>query len=71
MDNAAIEELAEDLATPNASNRYELKESDLPAHCPMPGMSVWNSHPRVYLPIKENGGHAKCPYCGAEYLLKA
>ncbi len=71
MDNAAIEELAQDLATPNSSNRYELKESDLPAHCPMPGMSQWDSHPQVYLPIKENGGKAKCPYCGAEYLLKS
>ncbi len=64
---------SEELLTPNASNRYELKESDLPAHCPMPGTSLWNSHPnhpKVYLPIKENGGKAKCPYCGAEYSLK-
>ncbi len=61
---------SEELLTPNSSNRYELKESDLPAHCPMPGMSLWDSHPRVYLPIKENGGMAKCPYCGAEYSLK-
>ena len=67
MENTATEELA----TPNASNRYELKESDLPAHCPMPGTSAWNSHPGVYLPVKENGGKAKCSYCGAEYLLKA
>ncbi|WP_198264311.1 zinc-finger domain-containing protein [sulfur-oxidizing endosymbiont of Gigantopelta aegis] len=58
------------LATPNSSNRYELKASELPAHCPMPGTSLWNSHPKVYLPVKENGGMAKCPYCGAEYLLK-
>jgi uncharacterized Zn-finger protein len=60
----------EALSTPNSSNRYELKESDLPAHCPMPGTSLWDSHPRVYLPVKENGGRAKCPYCGAEYFLK-
>ncbi len=59
-----------ELLTPNASNRYELKESDLPAHCPMPGMSAWDSHPKVYLPIKENGGVAVCPYCSAEYSLK-
>jgi uncharacterized Zn-finger protein len=32
-------------------------------------MSVWNSHPRVYLPI-EKTGQAKCPYCGADYILK-
>ncbi len=59
-----------ELLTPNASNRYELKESDLPAHCPMPGMRSWDSHPKVYLPIKENGGVAVCPYCSAEYSLK-
>ncbi|HSJ48469.1 MAG TPA: zinc-finger domain-containing protein, partial [Gammaproteobacteria bacterium] len=33
------------------------------------GMSLWNSHPRVYLPI-EKTGQAKCPYCGADYVLK-
>ncbi len=61
---------AEELLTPNTSKRYELNESQLPAHCPMPGSSLWNSHPQVYLAIKENGGMAKCPYCGAEYSLK-
>ena len=54
----------------NAENRYEVTQDELPLHCPMPGMSLWNSHPRVYLPIKENGGKAKCPYCGADYILK-
>jgi uncharacterized Zn-finger protein len=32
-------------------------------------MKLWNSHPRVYLPI-EPSGWAKCPYCGAEYTLR-
>ncbi len=54
----------------NAENHYEVGKTDLPLHCPMQGMSLWNSHPRVFLPIKENGGKAKCPYCGAEYTLK-
>ena len=54
---------------PNAQNRYEVTRSDLPLHCPMDSMSLWNSHPRVYLPIEETGS-AKCPYCGAEYVLK-
>ncbi len=35
----------------------------------MPNMSLWNSHPRVYLPI-EDTGEAACPYCGAVYVLK-
>jgi uncharacterized Zn-finger protein len=35
----------------------------------MKNMSLWNSHPRVYLPI-EDSGEEQCPYCGAIYLLK-
>jgi uncharacterized Zn-finger protein len=35
----------------------------------MPGMSLWNSHPRVYLPV-EQGGEERCMYCGAVYVLK-
>jgi uncharacterized Zn-finger protein len=55
-------------ATPNDKNRYEVTENDLPLHCPLPSMSLWNSHPRVYLPI-EATGEAKCPYCGADFVL--
>ena len=54
---------------PNAQNRYEVARADLPLSCPMPGMSLWNSHPRVYLPI-EASGQERCPYCGAVYVLK-
>ncbi len=53
----------------NAQNRYEVTEDDLPLHCPMEGMSLWNSHPRVYLPLEESR-EARCPYCGAVYVLK-
>ena len=41
----------------------------MPLSCPMPGMYLWNSHPKVFLPIEETG-EAKCPYCGAEYFLE-
>ena len=57
------------LIEPNASNRYEVTRADLPLSCPMPGMKLWNSHPRVYLAI-EQAGWAKCPYCSAEYTLR-
>ena len=57
-----------ELITPNAENRYEVTPADLPLSCPMPGMSLWNSHPKVYLPI-EATGREKCPYCGAEFVL--
>ena len=53
----------------NAQTRYEVTRADLPLSCPMPSMALWNSHPKVYLPI-EAGGEAKCPYCGAQYVLK-
>jgi uncharacterized Zn-finger protein len=53
----------------NAQNRYEITRQDLPLHCPMRGMTLWNSHPRVYLPIEESG-EERCPYCGAVYVLK-
>ena len=59
---------ARDLIQPNSENRYEVTRDDLPLSCPMPGMYLWNSHPRVYLPI-ERSGSAKCPYCGADYHL--
>ncbi len=53
----------------NAKNRYEITRKDLPLHCPMDGMSLWNSHPKVYIPI-EDRGEERCPYCGAVYVLK-
>ena len=56
------------LQTANAETHYTVTAQDLPLCCPMPGMSLWNSHPRVYLPI-EKTGWAKCGYCGAEYTL--
>jgi len=55
------------LRTPNDRNRYEVTQADLPLHCPLPGSSLWNSHPRVYVALDENG-HGKCIYCGAEYV---
>ncbi|MGA9342480.1 MAG: zinc-finger domain-containing protein [Rhodanobacteraceae bacterium] len=57
------------LVLANAENRYHVTVADLPLSCPMPGMSLWNSHPKVYLPIADQGGRAKCPYCGAEFEL--
>ena len=52
----------------NAAKRYEVSRAELPVSCPTPAMTLWNSHPRVYLPLEESG-HAACPYCGAEFVL--
>ncbi len=53
---------------PNKERRYEITVKDLPLHCPLPGASLWNSHPRVFLPI-DKSGEERCPYCGALYVL--
>ena len=58
----------QNLATPNADKQYQVTEADLPLHCPMPEMFLWNSHPKVFLPI-EDSGEAVCPYCSASYRL--
>ena len=60
----------EDLNAANAQMSYKVGPSALPLHCPTPDMYLWNSHPKVYLPIEETG-EAKCPYCGASYVLVA
>jgi len=65
-----IEELSmQKQATDAKLRQIEITPDDLPLHCPMPSMLLWNSHPRVYLPI-ENTGEAMCPYCGTQYILK-
>lgn len=52
----------------NAASHIEVKSADLPLSCPMPKMTLWNMHPRVFLPI-EKTGKAECPYCGTKYTL--
>lgn len=56
------------LSAANTEKRYQVHRSDLPLSCPMPGQQLWNSHPRVYLPI-EATGEATCPYCSARFEL--
>jgi uncharacterized Zn-finger protein len=62
-----------DAADPKLENaseyrEYTVKRQDLPLSCPLPEQKLWNSHPRVYLPIEETGS-ATCPYCGTSYRL--
>ena len=59
----------QNLTPANAQHRYSVRQRDLPLSCPMPDMYLWNSHPKVFLPVEETGA-AKCPYCGAEYYLE-
>lgn len=52
----------------STQSEYEVRREDLPLSCPTPEQKLWNSHPRVYLPI-EKSGTATCPYCSATYRL--
>jgi uncharacterized Zn-finger protein len=47
----------------------EITAKDLPLHCPLPSQKLWNTHPRVYLPVEELC-EARCPYCGTLYKLQ-
>ena len=57
-------------AVPNSAQQYSVTRAELPLHCPLPSMSLWNSHPRVFIPL-EATGHARCPYCGTDFELVA
>ena len=47
-----------------------IARADLPLCCPRPSDTLWNMHPRVYLPIADlPEQRAVCPYCGATYWL--
>ena len=53
----------------NRHKQVEITAADLPLHCPLPSQALWSSHPRVFLPIGDNG-EALCPYCGTRYILR-
>lgn len=66
-----VEERADGRETPGEpADRMtvEVTAADLPLHCPLPSQKLWNTHPRVYLPV-EAEGEARCPYCGTLYRL--
>jgi uncharacterized Zn-finger protein len=44
----------------------EVTAADLPLHCPLATQKLWNTHPRVYIPI-ETLREARCPYCSTLY----
>ena len=64
----ATDALVDGSDVPNDRDRVEVTAADLPLHCPMPGKRLWDSHPKVYLPI-EDSGRELCPYCGTLYVI--
>ena len=63
----AEQEIA-DVST-SSESVFRIKNDQVPLHCPLPEMSLWNQHPKVYIPIEETG-KGKCPYCGTEFILE-
>lgn len=58
------------LKPPNAESVVTIKRKDLPLHCPVPGSRLWDSHPRVYIPIEDAVDKKMlCPYCSTRYIL--
>ncbi|MFK7854528.1 MAG: zinc-finger domain-containing protein [Granulosicoccus sp.] len=55
---------------PNTQMLVEVTPDELPMHCPTPGSSLWNSHPRVFIPL-DDAPEAVCPYCGTLFRLVA
>lgn len=54
--------------TASAEKVYSVTREQCPLSCPLPEMRLWDSHPRVYLPIEKTGKET-CPYCGAQFVL--
>ena len=53
----------------NAKKVYNITKQDLPLSCPTNKMTLWNSHPKVYLPI-EKTSRKVCPYCSSCFILQ-
>jgi len=71
MPNPHSSDAQDKFTTPNDRRSYTIARADLPLHCPLPGMSLWDSHPLVYIPIEDSKkGRMRCPYCSTEYVLE-
>jgi len=58
------------MQTGHAKQRcIEVTAAELPLHCPTPSMTLWNAHPKVFIPVGKLG-EARCPYCSTLYKLK-
>ncbi len=51
------------------SKEHFIKRADLPISCPTKEMTLWNEHPRVFLPLGDKEHETVCPYCGAKFIL--
>lgn len=38
--------------------------------CPPLDSTLWQAHPRIYLPVKSGVTAVRCYYCGTQYIKK-
>ena len=50
---------------------YHVTTEQLPISCPTKEDSLWNQHPRVFLPLNEKNREEICPYCSAKFVLQS
>jgi len=53
---------------PNATTLVEVTRDELPMYCPTPEASLWNSHPRQFIPLQDSD-ECTCSYCGTVFKL--
>ncbi len=46
----------------------KVENADMPLSCPLPNMTLWNMHPKVYLALDADK-QAMCPYCSTYYVV--
>ena len=61
--------MVESPATAAPERVVEVTPRELPLSCPSRHVDAAAMHPRVYIPLRERGGRAACPYCGTVYQL--
>ncbi len=54
--------------SPDKNQVIKVGRNELPVYCPTEAMGLWNSHPRVFIPLEESP-EASCPYCGNRFEL--
>jgi uncharacterized Zn-finger protein len=61
--------MTDDSAAATKDGVVRVTARDLPVFCPNKAMTLWSSHPRVFLDVADSGA-AMCPYCGTRYELE-
>jgi uncharacterized Zn-finger protein len=60
--------ITESDSLPCSQVKQVIKRSELPLSCPNDHVTLWNGHPKVYIPLAESKEET-CPYCGTHYTL--